>query len=268
MPYTIAHGVLGLEGTHTINGVALAPPGYRMKDIPGLRALPDREDPRTARVGRPGENDYPTSPLGKTVGYVGDIEADDPAALLAAGQALRAAMADTRAPITIVVAPNPADPFADVSSPTWQYTAKVLSADIPDTWAKLRFAREFTLGLRMSDARFYVPALAVDETGDPVTVTNVGDAPADPVITIAGASGLVVVSDGTHELTFADVPAGDLVLDFAQHTAMVGTEHAHLITSSSDWWDSFVYGIEGGATVTIGVIGGSSVQVQFTPGSW
>lgn len=266
MPYTIAHGVLGLEGIHTLAGVALSPPLYRLKELPGLHDLADREDPRTKKVGRPGENDYDASEGGKTVGYVGDLDAGDPATLLASGQALRAALA--RGLITITVVPNPLDPFADVASPTWQYTAKTLSAIIPDTWAKLRFTREFTLMLRMSDPRFYVPAAAVDVTGDPAVVTNLGDAPADPVITIAGASGDVTVTDGTHTLTFRNCPSGSLVLDFAEHTAMVGSAHVELVPADSDWWDSFVDGIEGGAAVTIAQTGGSSVRVQFTPGSW
>ncbi len=154
MPYRIGHGVLGLQGLHELAGaVVLNGPGYRLAEIPGLHDLPDREDPRTAKVGRPGENDYPTSPLGKTVSYNGELEGSSVLAMLEAGQALRNVLADTRAPLEILVSPHEDDPNADEDSPTWSYTAKVLLANVPDTWEKLRWTRKFQVGLRMSDAR-------------------------------------------------------------------------------------------------------------------
>jgi hypothetical protein len=156
------------------------------------------------------------------------------------------------------------------SSPTGRYFARLVSLVIPnEIISEGGLRRRFTLTLEMSDPRFYFPALAVDATSIyPLSVTNPGSAPVEPVITVAAAAGTVTVSDGTHTLTFRNCPSGSLVIDFRNHSAKVGSTPVELVAASSTWWDSHVDGIAGGATVTITQTGGTGVRVQFTPASW
>jgi hypothetical protein len=155
---------------------------------------------------------------------------------------------------------------ASAGGPAGMFTADVLELDPPEVQASNYYRRSFTLGMRLSDPRIYFPSLAVDETD--AAVTNPGTAPADPVITIAGVSGDVTVTDGTRTLTFRSAPAGDLVIDFGARTAKSAGYHVEVVTAYSDWWDANVDGIAPGATVTITQTGGTSAQVQFTPAVW
>jgi hypothetical protein len=267
--YDITHGTGGLWEKHrwtSASGLVFdlnvedVTEGAFVDEITGLHSLPDHEDPRTKRVGRTGENRAPRSFGGKTVVYTGEIRGASLPLMRFTRTQMLAAFSDLR-PGTMELLVH-----ADVGGPTGTFTADVLELDPPEVQSSNYYRRSFTLGLRLSDPRVYFPSLAVDVTGS--AVTNNGTAPADPVITIAGASGAVVVTDGTRTLTFADVPSGTLVIDFAARTAKVGTVHANLVVASSDWWDANVDGIAPGATVTVTQTGGSSARVQFTPAVW
>jgi hypothetical protein len=164
----------------------------------------------------------------------------------------------------MAIAPNVA-----VGGPTGGINCRMVALLMDEAQQTSYWRRPFILSLRASDPRVYFPSLAVDETGSSsVSVTNDGSAPADPVVTITGASADVTLSDGTHTLTWTDVPSGTLIVDFAKRTAKVGTDHAPLVVASSDWWDSFVDGVAPGATVTIAQTGGSGIEVEFTPAVW
>lgn len=279
--FNIAHGAGGLFEVHQWNGdlelnvqdriVDDAPVRDRIivTKIGGLHALGDHEDPRSPHRARIGETPYPTSQNGITRPYEGAIVAPTMPLLRALRTRMLAAFSDLSAEGYMDIIPQVGD-----TSPTARFYAKPLQLDIDDeitTDPNGLFSRAYLLGLRASDPRKYFPSLAVSETGtSSVAVTNAGDAPADPVITITGASGDVAISDGTRTLTFADVPSGTLIVDFASspRTAKVSTTNVALDVPNSDWWDPFVQGIAAGATVTVAQTGGTGITVAFTPATW
>lgn len=247
--------------------------GVRLREIPGLHALPEREDPRAKKSGRHGETSRDRTYGGKTVVYRGVLEAPSLPELYVARTQLLAAYADLRPGVMQIIR------HTDHPGPTHQYTARVLEADVPDVQANAQYEREVTVGLRLDDPRIYFPSLAVDETdSDEVTVTNEGSAPADPLIIITVPTGLpdIVITDGTRTITVPDVYDQPLYVDFKARTVMqldVGSDPPFLypipfLLSGSGWWDPYVDGIAPGATVTITQTGGDDITVQFTPSTW
>lgn len=275
--FTIAHGAGGLWEVHKWNNslelnteLTAGEDRYWVRTINGLHSLPDRADSTSPKVGRIGENLFPTSPLGKTVTYNGEIQASSTVTMRAMRTAMLAAFADTTTygTMDLISQYEPVYPAVD-NSPTARFYARVLQLEIAEEQTSSRFTREFLLGLRLIDPRIYFLGLAFDQTSIyPLSCPNPGSAPVDPVIHIAGASGTVTVSDGTHILTFQNCPSGTLDIDFLQRTAKVGADNVELVVSDSDWWDSHVPGIAGGATVTITQTGGTSVRVTFVPAVW
>lgn len=271
MTFDLTHGAGGLWELYTwtpavgpsidLNEQDVAS-GVFVESTSGLHSVPEREIAATPKHGQIGEIPIITSPNGKTVGYNGEIRGATVADLRVVRTALVAAFADERVGVMQMI------PHEDHPGPTAQFRARVLQLDPPDEQVSRQFWRKFTLSLRMDDPRFYYPSEAVTETGNPAVVTNPGSAPADPVITIAGASGTVNVTDGTHTLQLVNVPAGDLVLDFAARSAICDGMPCKINAPYSDWWDTGVRGIEAGATVSISQTGGTGVTVEFTPSTW
>jgi hypothetical protein len=267
--FDIDDGILGIEALWTWNGWLWtdrqADEHVHLIKLVGPHDGPDHADPRAPKIGRIGERAFPTSSLGVTYVFEGEARAKTLPGLRAFGTMLRAAFADVRSEGEMSVQAH-----ADLGGPAGVFHARRMPGGLqmPDRQGTVRWSRPFTLGLRLSDPRVYFPALAVDVTGSPAAVTNVGTAPADPLLTLAGAAGDVVVTDGTRTLTFVDVPAGTMVIDFAARTAKVGAVHCKLVVADSDWWDSHVDGIAAGATVSIAETGATSVRVQFTPAVW
>lgn len=268
--YDITHGAGGLwevflwDDLFELNTQA-GRDRIRIDRITGLHSLPDTTDPRAVRVGRIGENTYPSSFAGKTVVIEGEIVASSVALLRAMRTEFVAAFADTISEHTMGLVPQAS---AYHVSPTAYFTCKVLALEVgPEEQISNQYTRPFVLSLRLADPRIYYPALGVDVTGDPAAFTNAGDAPVDPVLRVAGASGDVAVSDGTHTLTFRNCPSGTLDIDFVARTAKVGAAHVELVVSASDWWDSHVPGIPPGPG-SISQIGGTSVRVMFDPATW
>lgn len=267
--FDIDSGALGIEALWTLNGSLLlndptAEAHMHLSKVSGLFSLAEQEDPSAPKVGRIGLTPYPTSPGGKTTILTGSMRAVSLPALRSFGRALRAELTKFASTSYIDIAPH-----ASVGGPTGRIYGRPLQLDEDDLQALLSWSRAAVIGWRMHDPRIYFPALAVDVTGDPAIVTNPGSAPADPVLTLAGASGDVTVTDGTHTLVFTNVPSGTMVIDFAARSAKVGTDNCQLVVAASDWWDSFVDGIAGYATtIGIGQTGASSVRVQFTPAVW
>jgi hypothetical protein len=269
--FDIDSGVLGLEaiwtwsvGSFVLNDQAAKPEWFVITRVTGLFDGPDHESPADKRVGRIGENFRPASAGGKTIVIEGEARSLTIDGLRTMCRGLRGAFAPQAVEGVMAIAPN-----AAVGGPTGGINCRPIALQMDEVQATQTWRRPFILSLRASDPRVYFPSLAVDETGSSsVSVTNDGSAPADPVVTITGASGAVTLSDGTRTLTWADVPSGTLIVDFAKRTAKVGTDHAPLVVASSDWWDSFVDGIAPGATVTIAQTGGTGIEVQFTPAVW
>jgi hypothetical protein len=269
--FDISHGAGGIWELHKWNGSLELNTeiedgdGYLLSSIdPGFGALAEIPNRTNSKVGRPGENFNPASPGGITRVYKGEIRGANTPSLRHLRTALIAAFGDTTTYGTMDLIP-----FVGIgdNSPTARFYAVVLSLDPPEEITSNRFDRDFTLVLRQVDPRIYYLELAVDETGNPATFTNPGSAPSDPVLHVAGASGTVVVSDGTRTLTFRNCPSGTLDIDFGARTAKVGAAPVELVTPSSDWWDSHVPGIPPGAG-SISQTGGSSVRVTFIPATW
>lgn len=263
--FDIDSGALGIEAIWTLNGsLVLNDPAadahVQLIKVTGLHALPDHEDPSAPKVGRIGEHLYPTSPGGKTAVVTGAMRAVSLPALRAFGRALMGELTRFSTTSYVDIAPH-----ADLGGPAGRFYGRPLQLDPDDYQRLVSWSRDVVIGWRLHDPRVYFPSLAVDVTGSPAVVTNAGSAPADPVLTLAGAAGDITVSDGTHTLVFRNVPAGTLVIDFAARTAKVGAVNCELVVATSDWWDSFVDGIAGGATVSIAETGATSVRVQFTP---
>jgi hypothetical protein len=268
--FDIDSGVLGLEaiwtwsGGFVLNDQSDIPEWVIVQRVTGLFDGPDHEAPADKRVGRIGENFRPASAGGKTIVIEGEARSESLAGLRSMCRAMRGAFSVTSVEGVMAIAPN-----AALGGPTGGLNCRPIALQMDEVQATHAWRRPFILSLRASDPRVYFPDLAVDESdASAAVVTNDGSAPADPVVTITGASGDVTLTDGTRVLTFTDVPSGTLVVDFAARTAKVGSAHAPLVVADSDWWDSFVDGIAPGATVTITQTGGSGVQVQFFPAVW
>lgn len=270
--FDIDDGVLGLEGiwTWAVNGLVLNDQASRpewiiLKEIEGLHSGPDVEVPEDKKFGRIGANPRPASAGGKTVVVQAEIRSLTLPGLRSMSRAVRAAFAPRPFESLMSIAPS-----AALGGPTGTFMARSSAPPlITDLQTTTSWRRELVLSLRLSEPRVFFEDLAVDESGSSsVSVTNIGWAPADPVVTITGASGDVTLTNGTSTLTWTDVPSGTLIVDFAKRTAKVGTDHAPLVVASSDWWDSFVDGIAPGATVTIAQTGGTGIEVEFTPAVW
>ncbi len=267
-PFDIAEGVRGIEALWTLDGTfALNDRDddayFDLGKISGLFSGADHEDPRAKKVGRPGENFYPTSAAGKTVVLEGQLRATTLPGMRTFGTALRGVLAELRREIAVDIAPHP-----DIGGAAARFYCRALQHDLDDVQEVIAWRRRGPIGLRLSDPRVYFPSLAVDVVGSPAAVTNVGSAPVDPVLTLAGADGDVTVTDGTHTLSFRTGGSGTLVVDFAARTAKLGANNVELVVADSDWWDSFVDGIAPGASVSIAQAGATSVRVQFTPAAW
>lgn len=275
--YDITHGSGGLWEVHLWDG------GFELnlqsgvdriwiERISGLHALPDKDDPRSPRVGRIGENSYPSSPDGKTVTYEGELQASTLPLLRRMRTEFVAAFSPDESndgERTMELFPQ-ADAYH--VSPTAFFTAKVLGLEVgpEEQTSNHRYVRRFVLSLRLSDPRIYYEGLGVDVThATAAVVTNVGDAPVEPYVNVVVASpGTVTISDGTYTLSFLNVPAGTLLVSFGDRTARVGSTPVELDVPNSDWWDSHVRGIPARSTKTITQTGGTSVRVTFTPATW
>lgn len=277
--FDITHGAGGLFEVHKWNNslelntelTAAGDDRYFIETIsPGFGGLAEIPDPTTPKVGRPGVNFRPTERGAITRIYKGEIQSDSVPGFRALRTTLAGAFADTTTYGTMDLIPQyePVYPAVD-NSPTARYYAIPLYLDPPEEITSQRFKRDFTLALLQIDPRVYFLGLAVDQTSIyPLSVTNPGNAPADPILHVAGASGTVTVSDGTHTLTFLNCPSGTLDIDFGQRTAKVGATPVQLDVANSDWWDSHVPGIAGDTTVTVTQTGGTSIRVTFIPASW
>lgn len=178
--------VPGLTGLHRWNNeVSLNDlgswPRVRLTSIPGLHTLPDLEDQRDTPAGRSGEIPRRAMDRGKQVVYSGVLEASSLGEL----EELRAQLLglfmtrDSRMVITRTVG-DPEENYAHF------FDARVTACDIPEEMpdpSALRretygHERNFTLGLRLADPRFYRdPADSIDtglitpESGTPLPWT-------------------------------------------------------------------------------------------------
>lgn len=257
-------GVLGLEATHEHDATGLvlnAPrelgyPRYRVQKIPGLHSLPEGEDVRDQRYGQLGEKARPSLPRGKTVTYEGEVQARTLAELREACNDLRYAFGDRRFEQRINVNPHPDNPLGMPMFYRARCTA--LEIDEEQTFRETRvpspWCRPFVLTFRMGDPRFYevelntVTGNVADQMAS-VSVTNLGTAPADPVIYVAGETGndWTVTGHHDHTLRFVGwpIPSSDsAIIDFAERRLTLGGNNwSGRTNADSDWWDDGVEGL-------------------------
>lgn len=266
---TIDSGPPGIETTHTWNAYPGGPsvmlnlksdPWIRVTKITGLHSLPDVQDLRQQHAARRGEVVLPSYPRGKTLVYEGKVLALTLDSLRQTSTFMRKAFAERNVEGYMNLG-------GDVA---WSYGARVMELEQDDeqltgensVWP---YQRPFTLGLRMSDARFYIssPSGVSAASGVAATATNLGNTDTDPTITVNGvpALGTVTMTNSTlgKSLQFANLPAGTLTVGFKKRTATVGGVDVTglMVEASSSWWDEGVPGLRSG---------GNSIQVSG--GSW
>ncbi len=301
-----AAGILGIEARHQWNdGVVIgdmgASPRIRVESIGGLRSLADPEDIRDGAIGRRGEVTRNSFRRGKTLAYELLLQASSLADLRRLATEL-AATFDDLAEGRMLVTPHP-DYAAGFSR---FFRGRALSLDegeeILNPHARWQYQQPFALGIRMADARFYDPQEVIEETGDialsgglappltppvtlpdtgegagTVTVENVGNAAADPVIDIFGPVTNPVLTNLTAERALAftglelDASTFLRVDFFARTVKLLGTSDYRLKIDwgESDWWDPGVDGLAPGENLI--QLRGDSIadpakaQITFNP---
>lgn len=281
VPFT-GQSVPGLEAVHIWSDLVAMNdlgnfPRVRLRRIPGFHALPDFEDNRTPRFGQIGENPRFSIPNGKNVTYEGTIEALDNDSLREFEGRLGSAFSrrDGRMSIT---------PFNWSSSQPWYYDARITAFDPPEELPESMrtftqgFERKFTLGLRMSDPRFYtavrtaeartpavaavagiqlpwrLPVVIPDLTGGSsgvLTVVNLGSAPVDPVIDLYGPAKNPWLENETLGVGIyfkeVEIANGSFIrLDFNSRSILLdGADELRgkLNDEESTWWDPGVPGL-------------------------
>lgn len=287
--------VPGLEATHSWNGVitlndrgtspATRPdPCYLLDRISGLKSLPDAEDQRDSPTGRQGEIARLSARRGKSLSYEGMIQSTSLVGLRDAESAAAAAFYEMAEGLMVMA------PVAGAPWDTRQFRARCILWDVPDEqlvpatrWSR-GYERPFTLGLRMSDGRYYDPTVAVSEqtglvtplsgTAPPftppftltapaaatgsITFDNPGTAPVDPIIDIFGPVTNPIIENTTlgASLIFnasggVTIPAGQFLrVDFnSRRVLLAGTSdyRSKLDLIASTWWDPNIWGLTSGS---------------------
>lgn len=249
----VPHTWEGADGNFSLNDLSSAAAQIKLTKITGLFSLPELQDQRGNRAGRRGEVVFPSFGRGKTVVYEGVVRSKSLDGMRVLAQQLRTAFHLRNSEYLMTLE----------GSIEWVYYARVLQLDMdeeqitgPD--AVWRFQRPFTLGLRMSDPRIYVAtpvdnSLAGWASASTHTVTNLGGTDSDPIfrVTVPGGTPdielrkVVDGGAGDRRLTFSDVPAGTMVVDFNMRTASVDGADitGKLDPSLSNWWNQGVVGL-------------------------
>lgn len=133
-------------------------PRFHLERITGLGGLGEAEDTRDRPPGAPREIARRSLRRGKSVVFEGTLRARDLLELREAEALFRAAFDDISAegrmdafwhPLLLVARPG----FA-VHPPKF-FEGKVLTAEIPEAQAGRRFWRNFVVGIRLSDRRYF-----------------------------------------------------------------------------------------------------------------
>ena len=289
MPTAIADGPGGLECVHQVNGLDLGEqasfPRYKLDRITGLFSLPEADDDRRPRTAMIGEVTYPSYPRGKTIVYEGRVQSSDLQELREMSTALRSACGERSLELPVYITPD-----AAWGADHWGYYGRVMQLDMDEEQivspldARGPYQRRFTLGLRMSDPRFYyklaggagLQSIAGATTAQ--VATNSGTAPSDPVFTIVVPGGTpdivitntdVPTSNGSARLRFNDVPSGTLVVNFATRTVVSDGDDAFATfdTVYNQWWDELIPGLAPGAN-HLDVSGDTNWSVAWWHRSW
>lgn len=279
---TIAEGPLAQDqATFTWNGFVFGnvdtfPRAYLPLDggVTGLRDRADSEDIRTPMTGADGEFVYPSRLRGKPVIFTGRLQAADPVSLAQHRTAFVAAMTPTPSGVLDLV------PFTERGGVEWFARARVQAAVCDPSLTRNANARptpyqhDFVVSFRLHIPTFFALPLHSATGTDDVSITNAGNAPSLPIVTVTLATGIHDVTVGNFTtgkaLVFDDVDAGaggDLVVDLDERTATIGSDDAwpYLNEVTSDWLDELgddERGVISGVNV-ISQTGGTAITVNW-----
>lgn len=278
MTVALVDGILGLEGIHTWTAASgevfalndmTSPNHVSLEKIAGIHSTAEADDNRSFRTAMPGEIVYPSYRRGKTIVYEGRIRAGSLQALRAKCNEMRRAFRERSVEGTMWVAPH-----ASYGSGSWGYNARAMQLEIDTTFTSPQnhpwgpFQHSFTLGLRMSDARYYwsIVATAGDiASGTTVVVNNQGTTATDPIFTISVLSSpkTVTVENLTtgKSIVLTALPVSLVTVNFKTRTIRNnnGADFSGYFSPASTWWDELVPGL---------VPGNNSVRVRDTDGLW
>lgn len=265
-------------------------PRTHVKRIGGWRSNPDHDEATQDKpTGRIGEVPHARTSRGRTLAYELQQQADSEPTLVSSLEDLNEAFADESVLGLLLVTPWPGH-----GDDVWATYAQVLDYDddgqlvyqpdaFPSPWKS-----DPLLSLRQIDGRWYwwnesgtlgTPMVFTDGD-DAVLVTNSGNAPSDPIITVAGVASTDDIHIGRdagggdigRDLWFRGLPAGTLVVDFNDRSATVGSTDVtdKLDEVESDWWDAGVVGIPKASTVNVwrGPGAGGALSVSCFSASW
>lgn len=247
--------------------------------ISGLHSRTDWDDNRGNNQARPGEYLLPSVARGRTITYEGRIQAGSLNALREAEARMRAAYSGSEG--LMIVEYNPL--YSTVEEMPWLYFGRVTQFEIVDEHTAAPDAihpheRTFVLAIRQHDPRYYrwntadgagfigVGSLPVD--GSAQTLTNEGNAPAEPVFEISSPGPNVTIFNGTtgRTLTLTGLPslAGSvLTVDYGLRIAYKDffalDLTGYISLGATDAWDFGAGGLAPGVNA-VGVATGS--------GSW
>ena len=288
-PATLAEGPLGLEALHSYRGVTLnnngAFPRYRLKRITGLHSKAEADNLSDPAQGYMGELPRPGHKRGKTIVYIGKIEALSLPSMRVAISTLKAAFSQDGVEEYVTISPP-----AGRGGQSIIYGARVLSCDIDDEISAtmqdvILHKRDFTISLRQHNPRYFGDEVNTGNIGNTSTVVcnNAGNAPVDHIMILNGplASSFTVqmTSPQAFFLTFgpslamAAVDSGkQLVLGwgaqpFAYCPQIPGSDFTPLVTMGSNWWNDGVPGLNVGNN-SIVASGVGSFQVQWRHAVW
>lgn len=267
-------------------------PFIRFLTMPGFRSLPEAQDNRVQRTGRIGEAALIGATMGKTFTVNGVIVAATHQQLRQAERSLARALAERSREGTWRVEPR--EDNGGITDAWWEARGRVLSYDPDGAPTRLRraaapFRWGFTFGIRLGDPRFLWTD--IQDSGAPAagafTVTNQGDAPADPTLVIdvqAGETAIAVSNVTTGRqlvIPFGSALFGDgtVTVNFANRTITFltdggtpGSDDADLaaLIPFSYWWDENEPGLLPGANqlTSIGNVHTPTMVAYWRHSSW
>jgi hypothetical protein len=279
-------------------------PNYRLQKIDGRHSRPDSDDKRDQRTGGIGEIVRRSLPRGKTEAWQGLIRGRTLLELRQGVGAFQAAFAENAEGTMTIFAPA-----TYVGMPDFTFTARVITCTVPDeqTFGPDRretsgWERAFTLGLRLSDPRYYETTLRTVTSSaftssqglhapfavpffipgpgvapGSLVASNGGTAPAEPILSLYGPwTDPGVVNDTVDAaLIFKSggltVGKGQILsLDFrTRQIAIDGSpvSRDRIDWDLSNWWDAGVMGLAPGDN-TIRMVGGGAGDPAKLVVSW
>lgn len=277
MAVTILNGPMGLSGRHSLRGLVMNQPGswpwVELLSISGLRAKAESDQPTDPLTGRWGEVMRWSQLRGKNVVYSGQVNALDLDTLDVAVSALAAVCSD-ESDTTLDISPDPARGGLVLSAlghpAAFTCDEDLTQREVGDV---PMWFRPFVLTFRMRDPRFFAqgaPVTVGAADGAGVALTAGGNAPTEPAVVTASASGTVDVENvtqGTLLRLSGLAGAGALLVDFpgrAVSQVGLGDVSGAIDWDASTWWDEDRYGVAPTAE-TIKVTGAGAWTVTAVP---